>query len=216
MKPLFIIANFKSHLTKKEAKDWIEKFSKGYLQNEKIVILCPPFTLLDFFKNFLDQNRLGVKIGAQNISRLPPGAYTGEINAEQIKEFADYVIIGHSERRNFGEDERIIEEKIKISKDYDLKPILCVQGEEGKIYEGADLVAYEPVFAIGTGNPDTPENAERVAKKIKEKNKAEVLYGGSITPENVKLFTSLENINGVLVGTASLNPEDFLNIIKNA
>lgn len=221
MKPLLIVANFKSHFTLLGSKEWFEEFrvksSKLKIQDKKIIV-CPPFTLLQFFKEFIDREKLPIELGAQNISRLPEGAYTGEVNGAQIKDFAKYVIVGHSERRRaFGEDESVVEEKIKMSLEYSLTPILCVQNEESRIPNEVSITAYEPTFAIGTGKPDTPENAQIVAKKIQDRSQVKrVLYGGSVTGENVNRFTSMENISGVLVGTESLDPLKFLEIIKNA
>lgn len=222
MKALLIVANFKSNKNLSEAKNWLDEFStvsneRKKIENKKIIV-CPPFTLLFFFKSYIEKKGLPIELGAQNISRLPGGAYTGEINGSQIKDFADYVIVGHSERRgSFGEDESVVEEKIKMSIDYNLNPIFCTQSDGEKIPKEVSIVAYEPVFSIGTGNPDTPENAENIAKKIKEESEvSSVLYGGSVTPENVSRFTSMENISGVLVGHASLNPSEFLEIVLNA
>lgn len=221
MNPLLIIANFKSYKTKTEAENWLKGIevieNLAGLENKKVII-CPPFTLLDLFNKYILSHNLPLSLGAQNISRLPEGAYTGEINGAQIKDFADYVIIGHSERRSgFSEDESVVEEKVKMAIDYNLTPILCVQNEENKIPQGVSIVAYEPIFAIGTGNPDMPENVKAVVDKIKDKGKADsIIYGGSVTPENVKSFTTMENINGVLVGTDSLDLEKFLKIVENA
>lgn len=221
MKPLLIIANFKSNKTKNEAENWlktIEIVKNSTALEDKKIVVCPPFTLLDLFNKYISSYNLPFSLGAQNISRLPEGAYTGEVNGAQIKDFAEYVIVGHSERRSgFGEDESVVEEKVKMAIDYNLTPILCVQSAENKIPQNVSIVAYEPVFAIGTGNPDTPENANAVAKNLKEKGSIDyIIYGGSVTPENVKSFTTTKNINGVLVGIDSLDPEKFLRIIENA
>jgi triosephosphate isomerase len=99
---------------------------------------------------------------------------------------------------------------------YNIEPIVCVVNENIMIPKGAGIVAYEPVEAIGTGKPDTPENAERIALTIKKQNKevTRVLYGGSVSPENIKSFTVMENIDGVLVGGASLDPATFSSLIK--
>ena len=160
---------------------------------------------------------INIKIGAQNVSPFGEGAYTGEINAKQIKDFAEYVLIGHSERRkNFAETDDMLKKKTEISMNNGLKPIFLVQSKNAIIPQGVEVVAYEPVFAIGSGNPDTPENADEVAGVLKSENEYQVLYGGSVTPENVRNFTSKANINGVLVGGASLDPEEFYKIIENA
>ena len=214
-----IIANLKSNLTFEEGKAWIQTFLKHKEEidnlGEKEIIICPPFTLLLSFSSvFLDTS---IQIGAQNISPFDVGAYTGEINGKQIKDFAKYVLIGHSERRNnFSENDDMLTKKIKLALKYSLIPIFLVQGIDTLIPPGVRTVAYEPTFAIGSGNPDTPENADSVAAGINKDSQYMILYGGSVTPENVNSFTSKQNLNGVLVGGASLDPEEFIKIIKNA
>lgn len=227
MKKIYIIANWKSNKTILQAGEWFQTLNNllasrrsGQLtinKEKKEVIVCPPFTLLPFVKELIVNSQLSA-IGAQNISPFNEGAYTGEINAKQIKEFADYVIIGHSERRKyFNETDEILEKKVKMALKHNLAPIFCTQGVNTKIPQNAEIVAYEPVFAIGTGNPDTPENADQVAKQIKEKNRIQyVLYGGSVTSDNVKNFIDMPNIDGVLVGGASLDAQEFYKIIQKA
>src|SRR5260221_5252469 len=174
MKSLLIVANFKSHQTFSEAKTWLEEMEGKDVPGNKMVIVCPSVTHLSLFRSYVNEKNLPLKIGAQDVSRFPQGANTGEVNGSQIKEFADFVLIGHSERRKSGEDESIVEEKIRMSIDYGLTPILCVQGENEKIYPGISIVAYEPTFAIGTGITDDPNNANEIAKTLKEKNKIKV------------------------------------------
>src|SRR5581483_2088416 len=215
MKSLLIVANFKSNKTLSEAKDWIKEISEKKFPEEKQIVVCPSFVHLNLFKNFVDENKLELKIGAQDISRFPQGEHTGEANGSQLKELVAYVLIGHSERRAF-EDESIIEEKVRIAIDYGLIPILCVQSENNKLYPGISIVAYEPTFAIGTGTPDTPEDADKIANEIKTKMPVKVLYGGSVTGENVKSFTGAQNIDGVLVGGASLSADEFSKILENS
>lgn len=111
----------------------------------------------------------------------------------------------------------MLEKKVAMAIKYGLIPIFLVQGEETPIPQGVGIVAYEPMFAIGTGNPDTPERADEVSQKIKaNRSNLQVLYGGSVRSENVKSFTEKLNIDGVLVGGASLEAEEFLKIIQNA
>ncbi len=222
MKNLFIVANLKSYKTKNEAKDWLEAFIKIKESEQNLdgkeVIVCPSFTLLSLFHSYILDNNLPVKVGAQNVSPFDEGAYTGEVNARQIKDFAEFVLVGHSERRNnFGEMEDMLSKKTELSLKYGLKSIFLVQSDANVIPKGVEMVAYEPIFAIGSGMPDTPENADQIASSIKSKNNAyQILYGGSVTPENVKSFTSMPNISGVLVGGASLDAEEFIKIIQNA
>lgn len=221
MNKFYIIANLKSNKNEIEAKNWLEEFKKikdlSQILKEKEVIICPPFTLLSLFSSFMFSNSLPVKIGAQNVSPFNEGAYTGEVNAKQIKDYASYVILGHSERRsNFKESDDMLLNKVKMSLEYGLSPIYCMQDKDTLVPEGVNVLAYEPVFAIGNGTPDTPKNAENVANLIKTKGNYQILYGGSVTPQNVKSFTDKESLSGVLVGQASLDPNEFIEIIKNA
>lgn len=215
MKKIFIIANWKSN---KLATD-IDAYGgiKAESEDLKEVIICPPFTLLSAFKTLIDEKKIWCKLGAQDISPYTAGAYTGEINGQQIKEFADYVIIGHSERRsNFGESDDVLKKKVEQALDNKLTMIYCIQDQNTFVPEDVSLVAYEPVSAIGTGNPDTPENAEKVAQAVMNKNPHVkfILYGGSVTPENIASFVQQEHISGALIGGASLDPEKFEKLIK--
>jgi len=219
MNKLFIVFNLKSYKTEDEARQWLEEIKNidRALLEQKRIIVCPPFTLLPQFKNFLEQNSLDIKIGAQNVSPFDEGPYTGEVNAKQVREFADFVLIGHSERRNnFNETDKLLAKKVNLSLQYDLRPIYLVQDKDTIILPGVELIAYEPIFAIGSQNPDTPENADEIARAIKQKGSYQVLYGGSVTSLNVKDFTLMPNISGVLVGGASLDAKEFIKIIENA
>lgn len=222
MKKLFIIANWKSNKTTNEAYQWITEFESKINpgnNSDKEVIICPSFISLPSLKAYILQKDLPYKLGAQDISPFTKGAHTGEVNAEQIAETGEYALIGHSERRKeLGENDFLIQDKVARAIEAALVPILCVQGVDTPIPQGVPIVAYEPIFAIGTGNPDTPEDAENVASEIKKSNPFVefVLYGGSVTPEDVKSFTSLPSVNGVLVGGASLDVEKFVQIIENA
>ena len=215
MEGVYIVANWKSNMTQTEAAVWMQQMQKFLGETAKTIIICPSFTLLPF----LSKDRTNqLHMGAQDISPFGMGAYTGEVNGGQIKEFASYVIIGHSERRNyFKEDDQILTQKVMMAKKSFLTPIFCVQGSDTFIPDGVSLVAYEPIWAIGTGKAESPEQANEVAKTIKEKSEVSVvLYGGSVTGENVQLFTGQNNISGVLVGGASLHPQQFLDIIAHA
>jgi len=222
MGKVLIVANLKSYKNEIEAKNWLDSFKKIKELNldlsQKEIIICPSFTQLFSFFSYFSSNNINVKLGAQNVSPFDEGAFTGEVNAKQIKDFAQYVLIGHSERRiNFGETEDMILKKVDSSLKYGLKPIVLVQGQENIIPEQVKTIAYEPTSAIGTGNPDTPENADAMAAIIKSKTKdIQILYGGSVTSINVKSFTAKTNIDGVLVGGASLDAEELLKIIQNA
>lgn len=218
MKHLFIVANWKSNKTAKEAEDWLNELKNANVDVvNKETIICPPFIPLYKLNSVIKELNLPIKLGAQDISPFDEGAYTGEVNGKQIKEFTDYVIIGHSERRqNFKETDEMLIKKVQMAQKYLLTPIFCIQDQDTFVPEGVKIVAYEPVAAIGTGNPDTPENAEKVAKAVKEKGVQFVLYGGSVNTQNVSSFTSMESIGGVLVGNASLDAKEFAKIIQNA
>ncbi|MBI2031525.1 MAG: triosephosphate isomerase [Candidatus Levybacteria bacterium] len=223
MKKLFLIANWKSNKTLQEAEKWLHDFQEKLTSENldlsyKEIIICPSFTSLEHVNYCCKNLNLPIQIGVQNISPYETGAYTGEVNGVQIKELANYVIIGHSERRdNFSEDNKIIEKKVEMANKHDVSAIFCIQNAQTPIPENIKIVAYEPPTAIGTGNPDTPENAEEVAKNVKEKTGIEtILYGGSVTSKNINSFTKMPTINGALVGGASLDPFEFLRIVKNA
>lgn len=220
MKKVYIIANWKSHKTESEAKEWyrifVDSLENTNIENKEIII-CPPFILLPLLKSLITDSNSFIKLGAQDVSPFEQGAYTGEVNAAQIKEYADYVIIGHSERRNnFQEDDKLLEEKVKQANKANLSVIYCIQGKDTSVPENISLVAYEPVFAIGSGHPDTPENAEDVAQAKKQRYAYTLIYGGSVSPQNVAGFINMTNIEGVLVGTDCLKPEIFAEIVKNA
>ena len=219
MHNLLIIANWKENKTVDESLEYMEEFKSAYVSREDIkVIICPSDTSLSALFQFVLENSLKVFLGAQDISEFEEGAHTGETAADQVKGLAQYVIIGHSERRAMGETDETIEKKILNAKAAGISPILCVQSENTHVFPGVEVVAYEPIEAIGTGNPDTPENAQNVASMIKSKNPEVkyVLYGGSVTSENVSGFTNQQNLSGVLVGGASLDAPEFSQIIKNA
>lgn len=223
MKKLFIIGNWKSNKTSQEARAWAEGFSHVFKkQEDKEVIVCPSFSVLPTFHYFVLSAKMQIVIGAQDVSPYDEGSYTGEVNAKQIKETAVYVLIGHSERRKyFSETNDMVNKKIKNAVDGGLIPIVCVSEvgqvqKDWSVFQEKLLIAYEPLFAIGSGNADTPENANAIAKQIKEIVRVPILYGGSVTEKNVASFTKMGDIDGVLVGKASLDPHTFASLIINA
>ncbi len=214
MKSLFIAGNWKCNKTIAEARDWLQAFkNQSPLPANATIVLCVPCTLLNFLKA-----ELPIALGAQNVSPFPDGAYTGEVSAKMIKELADWVIIGHSERRKyFGETDEVLKEKVVRAKEVGLKIIYCVSDDKTAVPDGIDVVAYEPVWAIGTGKTDTPDNANHVIEMIKKKSRVTtVIYGGSVTPDNVASFVRELSIDGVLPGGASLHPEIFFQLISAA
>jgi triosephosphate isomerase (TIM) len=215
----YIVANWKLHHTTDSTRAFLQE-SREYLHraDNVEVILCPPFPLLQT----VSEERLypKIKIGSQNISQFESGAYTGEVSAVQLNGLAEYTIVGHSERKKyFGETIDTIWQKVNLAREHGLKPILCFENvEELKIINDANdlLLAYEPTFAIGTGNPDTPENAVNIAQKARQLIKANVpvLYGGSVKADNVKTFVSNEEISGCLVGAASVEADSFIRLVQ--
>lgn len=219
MKNKLLAANWKSNKTKFEAKDWLVEISNYEFPEGVEVILFPPSTLLDVVSGYVRVNSMPFKIGAQDVSPFGPGAYTGEVSAEQIKEFADYVLIGHLERRvNFSESTDMIIKKIDRAISVGLTPIVCVSElkELSGLSSSRIVVAYEPISAIGTGEAMDPNLVEDFSKEIKKINIQNVIYGGSVNSENVKNYLSLPSVDGLLVGGQSLDPKSFADLIKNA
>lgn len=213
MKNIWIIANWKSNETLKEALEWISFVGPKIERRENLtVVVCPTYTAIEEVKKAVLVGNFPLMVGAQDLSPFEEGSYTGEEAAVILKQFVDLSLIGHSERRqNFGETPEMVAKKVIQAKEHDIIPLVCVQGKDTPVPEGVKLIAYEPIFAIGSGNPDTPQNANEVAKNFAG---AEVLYGGSVTSENAKAFLQQDCINGVLVGGASLNQEEFTKIVE--
>ena len=218
-----IAANWKSYKTMQEASSWLDEFYSliqgEKVEDQKIIVIFAPFTLLNFISQYIKDKKLKIYLGAQDISQFEEGAYTGQVNGQQIKEFATNVLIGHSEARKYlRQAENDLEEKVKEAVKSNLETIYCVSDMSQVIPTAIEIVAYEPLNAIGSGNPDNPDDANKICSDLKNKylNIKYTLYGGSVTPDNVASFTSKEFIDGVLVGKESLNPQLFFKIIKNA
>jgi triosephosphate isomerase len=222
MKKLLIAGNWKSNKTNAEARQWVEQIQQmggQFPSAEQVEVICfAPFTTLSVLQWDFTSRKLPFSLGAQNISKFKEGSYTGEIHGHQIQELASWVLIGHSERRmNLGESEEDVEQKVLQAKEAGLKIIFCVSDSQTPIPAGVDSIAYEPIASIGTGTPDTPQNAQQVCSQLKGKfPSAKVLYGGSVTEENVSSFLNQPDIDGVLVGGASLDPKKFFQIIQKA
>jgi triosephosphate isomerase len=218
MKQPLLIANWKSNMTEFEALKWLDGMKDILSTTEKQVVVCPPFTLLSVLHKKISAEKIQVQLGAQDISPFEKGAYTGAVTGEQIAEYASYVLIGHSERRKyFFETDEQIEQKVAMAKKVNLISVECVQDKDTAIPEGVNIVAYEPIWAIGSGKAESAEQVNTIALSIKEKSGVGlVLYGGSVTAENVHEFTQMEGIDGVLVGGASLNPQKFSQLIQHA
>lgn len=217
-----VIANWKSHKTKEEAIKFFDYLRDNIAQidlSNKEIIIAPPFTLLSKAKYLIDEYKLPVKLASQNVSSFPEGAYTGEISAKQIKEFAQYTIVGHSERKKYlHESETEIENKIKEAKDQGLSVVQCIQDENSQLHKNADVIAYEPPNAIstfGVGEADSPEEIDRVFKSVFDQlHGRKILYGGSVDKNNVLSFAQIQSCGGFLIGGASLDPEVFVTLLS--
>ena len=244
----FIAGNWKMFKTKKEALEFAEEFKKLYRNTDIKTAICAPFTQLDTLKEAFAGTNIGV--GAQNVYFEDEGAYTGEISVEMLKEIGvEYCIVGHSERRQyFSETDETVNKKVKkLFSESEIIPILCVgenleQREAGKEAEivskqikadllglsGTDVsklvIAYEPVWAIGTGKTASPAQAEEMCELIRKNieelydedicDRVIIQYGGSVKPENATEIMNMDEIDGALVGGASLVPEKFMGIIN--
>jgi triosephosphate isomerase len=247
-----IAANWKMHMTHLEAIQAVQKLS--YLldkdDEERVeVVICPPFTALRAVQTLIDGDRLTYGLGAQNVYPEERGAFTGEVSPLMLQALkCAYVIVGHSERRQlFGEDDLLVNKKVRSVFAHEMTPILCVGesldereagGTESKVTQqvrrglenvapeqAASLViAYEPIWAIGTGRNAEPADAGAVVEVIRATladrfndtvaREVRVQYGGSVKPGNIRDFMAHPEIDGALVGGASLDPEDLALIVK--
>lgn len=229
MTQTLVVANWKENLTVNEAQEWLEKFRFAVnnltIQQFSSVIICPSFIVLPMMAYEISKFE-GVKLGAQDVSKFEEGQYTGEVSAKMLRDFVNYAIVGHSERRRyFNETDEDVRLKIEQCLKYDLTPIVCVSSIQelssfpSELSSRRDVVfAYEPLFAVGTGEPDTPENAQKFAEKIKSEvgQSVRIIYGGSVNSENVESFVAQPDISGILVGQASLDADEFSKIISNS
>ena len=247
MRKKVIAGNWKMNMLPNEAISMITELTPLVKETENEVVLCVPYT--DLFYSLLTAQGTNIKIGAQNMHYEAKGAYTGEVSGAMLKSIGvEYVIIGHSERRQyFNETDETVNKKIKVAFENNLKPIVCVgesleQREKGLAFEiitdqiqkaldgltpeqvENTIIAYEPIWAIGTGKTATKEDANEACKKIREKiaktygqNVAErviIQYGGSMKPENAKELLDMSDIDGGLIGGASLKAESFAKIVN--
>jgi len=223
---MIIAANLKTNLTRKETQTYIEKVEILQTQNE--VLVFPAMSSLI-------EHSGSVRVGAQNAYATQEGAFTGEIGFKHLEEFGiNTLLIGHSERRHIlGETQEELVKKFNFYKDLGFTIVYCVgepldkrkAGEEEMMeyitsqYEGIDteyenlIIAYEPVWAIGTGLTPSLKEIQEMHTALKEKSKAPLLYGGSVKKETAKVIMALENVDGVLVGSAALKVEDFMEMV---
>ena len=253
MRKPILAGNWKMYKTGAEAKEFAAELI-GYLKERPLqdkvdILVCPPFTTLPAFAEATKGT--AVLTGGQNLYPKKEGAFTGEVSPAMLKaEGADYVIIGHSERRQIiGEQDQLLNEKIKAALEFGLKPILCVgetleqrkKGETAKLCRSqldADLagfgpdicdtlvVAYEPIWAIGTGENASADDAQETIGVIRQwlktaygdeaGEKVRIQYGGSVKPENVKSYLEMPDIDGALIGGASLSAPSFWQMLQAA
>jgi triosephosphate isomerase len=247
-----LAANWKMHKTHLEAIQAVQKL--GYLVDtddtaKTDVVIVPPFTALRSVQTLIDSDKLPFGLGAQDVYPEDKGAFTGEISPPMLVALkTEYVIVGHSERRQlFGEDDLMVNKKVRAVLTHGMTPIVCVgetleerdaDGTESKVTQqvrraydnvtaeqaATTVVAYEPIWAIGTGRTAEPGDAGRVVDVIRKTladrfddtvaQAVRVQYGGSVKPGNIRSFLAHPEIDGALVGGASLDPEDFALIVK--
>ncbi|MDF1879539.1 triose-phosphate isomerase [Sulfurimonas sp. SAG-AH-194-C20] len=230
---MIIAANLKTNFTREETNLYIEEI-EGFVSSKNLtqeVLVFPAMSSLD-------TNDTSIIVGAQNAYATKDGAFTGEIGLVHLDEFAiKTILIGHSERRHIlGETQEELVKKFNYYKDLGFKIVYCVgeplkKREAGKHemmeyiasqYDGIDteyenlIIAYEPVWAIGTGLTPTLEDIQEIHKALKEKSKAPLLYGGSVKVTNAKEVLSLSNVDGILVGSAALYTDHFCSMIEFA
>jgi triosephosphate isomerase (TIM) len=243
----YIAANWKMNKTVAEASEFIDALLPRIAATQNDVVVCPPFTALH---EVVERRRgTAVRVAAQNMHEAESGAFTGEVSASMLVELdVEAVVLGHSERRQyFGETDEALALKVPAALAADLEPILCV-GESEEARDGgqteevlerqlqADLaqvsdedvagvvIAYEPIWAIGTGKVATPEQAQEACAFIRDVLRARgaaadevrILYGGSVKPDNAAELLALPDVDGALVGGASLDAEDFAAIVEAA
>ncbi len=233
---LMVAANWKMHFDVNEAKQTAKSMASTIDTRGIDVVICPSFVHLVPIREDLKNSE--IKLGAQNMYFEEKGAFTGEVSPLMLLSAGcEYVILGHSERRHiFGEDNQLIAKKVKSAIEHNLKPILCVGEtiEERKLNRAFEVVkeqietalgelndtemitiAYEPVWAIGTGIAADVETVMQMHNFIRSIEKdIPILYGGSVKPDNSEELSRIENVNGFLVGSASLSPEKFKQIVE--
>lgn len=249
MKRFLIAGNWKMNKTSAQAVHYVKELKAQNLERPEDVAIIAPFTQLEPLKKALEGT--GIAMGAQNVHYEHSGAFTGEISVDMLKEIGiDYCVVGHSERRQyFGETDTTVNKKLKVLLEEGITPILCVGesletrekkqeqafvcGQLAAAFEGISLedaakvvIAYEPIWAIGTGHTATPEQAEEMCSFIRGMmeglydisigEKLLIQYGGSMKPGNAKDLLSKKDINGGLIGGASLKVKDFAEIAHTA
>jgi len=221
----YLIANWKAQMTLADCMNWTALFSSKVKSNNLLlqqlkdknlqIIICPPFPFIMSVNEELN-DLPNVLTGAQSVSSIKEGKYTGEVTAKALSAITKYAIVGHSERRQyFHETDDDISEKILQSKREHIEPILCVRGTQDAIHNDAKLIAYEPSDAIGTGNNAPVADVLKMKTDLHLPPNILFLYGASVDVSNMKGYLETGEISGLLVGTASLDPDRFYKIATN-
>ena len=252
MRKKIVAANWKMNMTQRDAARFVDSLVLELDDVRDVeVVIIPPFTMIPKVAELLEAKAQSIKLGAQNMYWENSGAFTGEISAAMLRDFfVQYVVVGHSERRQyFGETDEIVNKKVRAAIDATLRPIVCVgetleQRDKGNVDKILSIqlrgslkdvnekelqeivVAYEPVWAIGTGRNATPQQAQEAHAFIRHTlremsdeataDRTRIQYGGSVKPENARDLMTQPDIDGALVGGASLDPRSFAQIVKAA
>jgi len=213
----YFIANWKAEKNLNDCIEWVNSFSvlyKKYNNPNIQIIICPPIAFLTSIKPLLQSSFPTIKFGSQDLSQFDHGKYTGETTAQMLQGLVDYVIIGHSERRtNNNETDNQVNLKVKQAYQYGIKSIVCISESTQIIPEKTDIVAFEPLSAIASGNNYLVESVIEFKKSLNLPNTASFIYGGSINKQNIDTYLQNPEINGFLIGTASLNPHEFFSLL---
>ncbi len=225
----YLVGNWKSNETITQARLWLEEFKQKFtpLPPSLNIVLCAPFTDLSEINRFISDHNLPISAGAQNVCQYESGAHTGEVTAAMLSELVRFCLVGHSEvRRELGDDCRSVAQKTKQLLERAIVPIICLDtpylDEQIKCLLDENLVlnncifAYEPLASIGTNHPADPQSVESIATEIAFLTDpgCPVLYGGSVTPQNIQQYSNLPGISGLLVGGASLDSDIFISLAQ--
>lgn len=227
MKPTkYVIGNWKSYKRFEEAREWLDRFSSLYSPVENIeVILAPTYICLEQVRSYLQELKLeNVSLAAQDISPFPKGAYTGAVAADLLQGLAEYVIVGHSERRRyFHETSQDVGNKVHEAVDADLVPIVCVDQPYAMsqltslndIDTEDVIIAYGPVESLNFRIPQSPEKVREAVDFIGQVHpKWSIVYGGALHPDNVKDYAEIDTLAGLFAGSASLDASSFHDVFK--
>jgi len=215
----YILGNWKANKNFIEVKQWIYTFQREYKTHENVTLgVFPPLPFISYVQGKLKDCK-NVFVGAQTLSSFEKGSYTGDVTATSLEGVASYSIIGHSERRSTfpeSETDALLAEKVKQALSHSIIPVYCVRNEQDSIPHDVKFVAYEPVAAIGTGQNEPPSQVVEMKKKMNLPENCVFLYGGSVDEKNASDYFATGEIDGFLLGKASLDPVQFIKIAQAA